>query len=135
VIPFVQVLLTPGFLLILFYRLYSAIYQLGGPFKFISRIIWLFTYFLFGCDINPRCKIDGTVIFPHPIGVVIGEGVQIYGVTTIYQNVTLGINRGFYPLLSDVTVYSSSVVCGDVELRDEVVPALSRIINGKKEAS
>ncbi|MDF3125701.1 hypothetical protein [Rheinheimera sp. 1928-s] len=123
-----QVLMTPGYLLLVAYRLYSYIYNLGSVFRVLGRFLWLISYFLFGCDINPRCKIEGSVIMPHPLGIVIGEGVVLEGTNVIYQNVTLGVNRGCYPHLNNVTVYTSSVICGDVRLENEIVPALSRIV-------
>lgn len=132
IFPIIQVLLTPGFLLLTAYRVYSSIYRLGGLFKFLGRILWLLTYFMFGCDLNPRCRINGSLILPHPIGIVIGEGVVLNGFNVIYQNVTLGVNRGCYPTLENVTVYTSSVICGEVNLSNESVPALSRIIPSKK---
>ena len=130
-LPIFQVFMTPGILLLILYRFYSSIYCLGGIFRFLGRLLWLLTYFLFGCDINPRCKIYGTLIMPHPVGIVLGEGVVLDGCNVIYQNVTLGVNRGHYPHLKNVTVYTSAVVCGDVKLEDEIIPALSKILKNK----
>ena len=98
-------------------------------FKFIGRFLWLLTYFTFGCDINPRSKITGTLILPHPLGIVIGEGVILENQNIIYQNVTLGINRGEYPILNNCIVYSSAVVCGGVRLENIKISALSLILD------
>jgi len=127
-LPFIQVCMTPGFLLLLSYRIYSYIYKKGSVFKFIGRFLWLMTYFLFGCDINPRSTIKGTVIFPHPIGIVIGEGVILEGQNTIYQNVTLGINKGNYPTVSQAAIYSGAVVFGNIILHNQKISALSLIL-------
>jgi serine O-acetyltransferase len=128
-LPFIQILMTPGFLLVLNYRVYSYIYSKGGFFRFIGRFLWLITYFLFGCDINPRSKIQGVSILPHPIGVVIGEGVILKDKNVVYQNVTLGINKGIYPTLSNCIVYSGAVVCSDVDLKNKKISALSLVLN------
>ncbi len=125
---FIQVIMTPGYLLLTMYRCYSAIYRLGGLFKIFGRFIWLLSYFIFGCDINPRCIINGPLIMPHPIGIVIGEGVVLNGLNIVYQNVTLGINKKQYPSLLNSKVYSGAVVCGKVDLKNEVIPALSLVL-------
>jgi len=127
-LPLLQVCMTPGFLLLLSYRIYSYIYKKGRVFRFIGRILWLMTCFLFGCDINPRSTIKGTVIFPHPIGIVIGEGVVLSGQNTIYQNVTLGINKGRYHSISQSVIYSGAVVCGNTILQNQKISALSLIL-------
>jgi serine O-acetyltransferase len=126
----IKLLLLPGFNLILFYRLYSALWQFGGPCKILSKLIWYITYYLFSCDISMRCKIAGSVVFPHPIGIVIGEGAELYGNNVIYQNVTLGQNRLRYPVLFDCTIYPNSVICGNLTLRSKVVSALT-FLKGK----
>lgn len=120
-----KVLLNPGFLLLLFFRFYSSVYNFGGPLKFVGRLFWLFSFFIFKCDISPKCRILGTVIFPHPLSIVIGEGVELMGTNTIYQSVTLGVYKGNYPSVTNCTVYSGAVVCGLLQLEAREVSALS----------
>lgn len=124
---FIQLTLDPGFLLAAAFRTYSALYRLGGPFRLIGRLSWLITFFLFGCDISPKAQVDGSIYFPHPIGIVIGEGVVLTGQNVIYQNVTLGQNKGQYPRLHNCTVYPCAVVCGDLNLRDDVIGAVTML--------
>lgn len=125
-----KVLLNPGFLLVLFFRLYSFVYNFGGPLRLLGRLFWLFTFFIFKCDISPKCRILGTVIFPHPLSIVIGEGVELTGTNIIYQSVTLGVHKGNYPSLTDCTVYSGAVVCGPLHLKSQMVSALSLVLKG-----
>lgn len=81
--------------------------------RFVSRWILLTT---FSCDVGPGARLVGPIDFPHPIGIVIGSGVEIVGRTRIYQNVTIGSSRkGEYPkILEDVVIYSNAVVAGNV---------------------
>jgi serine O-acetyltransferase len=66
---------------------------------------------------------------PHPIGIVIGEGATIGNNVKIYQNVTLGQNRGLYPTLGDdVVVYPGSVIVGGVHVGDRAVIGAGAIV-------
>lgn len=127
-LKYFKLLLDPGYILLKFVRLYIATYKLGAIGVLPSRLLWLFVYFLFSCDISPRSKIKGRIIFPHPIGIVIGEGCVIDGSNVIYQGVTLGMNKGCYPQINDVVIYPNSVIAGCVELDGDIVPAMSRVI-------
>lgn len=66
-----------------------------------------------------------TVKFPHPLGIVIGDGVKIGNDCRIYQNVTIGlienmpaadaVNR--YPTIEDrVIIYAGAVIAGPVTI-------------------
>jgi serine O-acetyltransferase len=59
-----------------------------------------------------------TVMFPHPVGIVIGDGATIGRNVRIYQNVTLGLTAngvGAYPTIEDgVSIYAGAVVIGGI---------------------
>jgi serine O-acetyltransferase len=59
-----------------------------------------------------------TVMFPHPVGIVIGDGAVIGRNVRIYQNVTLGLTAngvGAYPTIEDgVAIYAGAVVMGGI---------------------
>ena len=77
----------------------------------------------FCCQI-PR-RLLNTVKFPHPVGIVIGDGVRIGAECRIYQNVTLGLLEntraeyaiGQYPTIEDgVTIYAGAVIAGKLTI-------------------
>lgn len=76
----------------------------------------------YNCYIAPSAQIGKNLILPHPIGIVIGEGVKIGDNCVIYQNVTLGRkNRDIaeYPTIgNDVIIYCNSTVIGNLEIGD-----------------
>ncbi|AZB44664.1 hypothetical protein CEF21_21540 [Bacillus sp. FJAT-42376] len=82
----------------------------------LMKIINALIYKKFNCDISPYASIGKNITFPHPIGIVIGEGVHIGNNVTIYQNVTIGRVKEeipVYPFIEDnVTVYSNSIIIG-----------------------
>lgn len=77
-------------------------------------------YKKYSCFISPLAKIKSKVTFPHPIGIVIGAGVEIGNNVTIYQNVTLGRkykNKWEYPIIEDnVTIYCNTTIIGKVKI-------------------
>lgn len=87
----------------------------------ISYIAIVYT----SCDISPLAKIDLTTRFPHPVGIVIGEGVKIGRNTKIWQNVTIGSHgkeSKQYPKIGDgVKVFSKSSILGNIEVGDGAI--------------
>lgn len=64
------------------------------------------------------------VRYPHPVGIVIGDGVRIGRGVRIYQNVTIGLAENIvgakmtdYPSLGDeVCVYAGAVIIGGITI-------------------
>ena len=63
--------------------------------------------------------------FPHPVGIVIGDGVRIGKEVRIYQNVTIGLlkntpaddARNDYPTIEDgVIIYAGAVIAGPITI-------------------
>lgn len=71
-------------------------------------------------------------VFPHPIGIVIGEGVNIGYNCTIYQNVTIGLKSSSdknYPRIgNNVKVYANSIIIGDIEIGDNCIIGASTVV-------
>lgn len=67
--------------------------------------------------------------FPHPIGIVIGDGVTLGQDVRIYQHVTLGLrqpgqgtNDRQYPVIGDrVLIYAGAVIAGGVRVGDDAI--------------
>jgi serine O-acetyltransferase len=123
----------PGFYVVEIYRLRTKLIRLGRPGKLISALIGLFASLLTGCYLNPKAKIAGGLNLPHPIGVVIGDGVTVGKNVRIYQNVTLGsraVGTDAYPLVEDdVTLFPNSVITGHITIgRGAVVGAGSIVL-------
>ena len=77
----------------------------------------------FSCYLSAKASVGDTIKFPHPVGIVIGDGVVISERVTIYQNVTLGAARvgegekGLYPKIgNDVVIFAGAKVIGDITI-------------------
>lgn len=76
-----------------------------------------------GVFISPSTSVGSDLKLPHPVGIVVGAGVEIGQRVTIYQNVTLGGARtgdaagGGYPRIGDDTViFAGAVIAGPVQV-------------------
>ena len=89
-------------------------------------------YNKFKCIISPKSSIKETINFPHPLGIVIGEGVIMKDNVTIYQNVTIGRkhkNIPEYPIIEeDVIIYANSVICGDIVLKKGTIIGANSVV-------
>ena len=88
------------------------------------------------CRISPGACIGVNLRLPHPDGVVIGEGCKIGKNVTIYQQVTIGQNRGKYPAIGDgVIIYAVAKIVGDVCIGDGSIIGANAVVTKNVPAS
>lgn len=130
-------LFSPSFRVLLNYRLGRFFnYKESGLSK------WLVHYYRArmitkrGCDISYKAVIGRGVMFPHPIGIVIGVGVEVQDNVKIWQHVTLGGYRkkghseAYYPTIGkDVLLYPGVTVIGAVKIGDGAVIGTNAVVN------
>lgn len=82
----------------------------------VGRIARTMLLTFFSCDVSAGATIQGGLHIPHPVGIVIGEGVRLVGNVSIFQHVTLGSDgRNGYPEIENgVIIFPNSVVVGQV---------------------
>ena len=74
------------------------------------------------CDISPKAYISKDCKFPHPLGIVIGDGVIIKENVKIWHRVTLGSHgkkggNQEYPIVErGAKIYNSATIVGPVRL-------------------
>uniref|UniRef100_UPI004049554C serine O-acetyltransferase n=1 Tax=Flavobacterium sp. TaxID=239 RepID=UPI004049554C len=78
----------------------------------------------FGCDISYNAIIGKNIKFPHPIGIIIGEGTIIEDNVKVWQHVTFGSKGDSemrYPYIkSKAKIYSSAQIIGGVTIGNNV---------------
>ena len=87
--------------------------------------------------VSPKAKLSNTIRFPHPTGIVIGDGVSVGEAVTIYQNVTLGgakigdAQKKNYPKIGDGTViFAGAVIVGKIKIGQNcIIGANSVVLN------
>jgi serine O-acetyltransferase len=78
-----------------------------------------------------------TVRFPHPMGIVIGDGVRIGRDVRIYQNVTIGLTENLvgarpedYPTIEDeVFIYAGAVIFGAITIGARSIVGANAVIS------
>lgn len=118
---------------ILLYRIGKCFYEQGygrTSSYFFSRLEKEF-----GVYISRKCSIGIGLQLPHPVGIVIGEGVKIGRNSVIYQHATLGGARrgdwqaGRYPSLGDnVVLFAGVVIVGAVNVGDHCVVGANSVV-------
>lgn len=78
---------------------------------------------------SAHAKAGTGLSIPHYQGVIIGRDVRIGKNCTIYQQVTLGQNRGLYPVLGDdVIVYPGAKIVGGIHIGDGAVVGANAVV-------
>lgn len=102
---------------------------------------WLLKYYRYrmhtkrGCDISYKAQLGDNIKFPHPFGIVIGEGVIIGNKTKIWQNVTLGSHgkqaeSQEYPIVGDnVKIFEKATIIGGVKIGNNVLIGSKALVN------
>jgi serine O-acetyltransferase len=86
----------------------------------------------FGCYISPLANVGEGLCLPHPVAIVIGDGVVIGNDVTIYQGVTIGRkDEGVseYPVIGDrAIVYSGAILLGKIRIGPGAIIAAHSVV-------
>lgn len=97
--------------------------------SFISKMFTYLIYKRYNCIISSKSIINENTKFPHPLNIVIGEGVEIGNNVTIYQDVTIGQNKNKYPKIFDnVIVYAGAKIIGDVTIGKNAIIGANSVV-------
>ena len=129
---------NPGFLTVALHRAVVRFRRWGPIGRVFAMLVWRLSVLLTGCYISARTRIEAGLKLPHPVGIVLGEGVRIGKGVTIYQNVTLGLARApgsssvapdLYPTIEDGAIlYAGAVVLGPVTVGANAVVAANAVV-------
>jgi len=129
-------LFSARFRVLLNYRLGRYFYHSGN--YFLRQLALRYRYRMItrrGCDISYNALIGKNLRLPHPIGIVIGDNVEIKDNVTILQQVTIGnlgrkneIKR--YPILEDgVTIFAGAKIVGGICIGKNSVIGANSFVN------
>ena len=90
-----------------------------------AQLIRRYIHLRYACHISPESRPEGWINLPHPVGVVVGHGVEIGVEATLYAGcVVVGPHR----VGRDAVVGANAVVLGDVPDGAVAVGAPARIL-------
>jgi len=125
-----------GFRVLLNYRIGKYLYH--SNFFLLRQIGLFFRNRLItkrNCDISYNAIIGSNVRFPHPSGIIIGDGVIINNNVKIWQHVTLGSHGKKeetlkYPVVgNDVKIYAGAVLIGDINIGKGSIIGANSVVN------
>lgn len=112
------------------YKLANSLYNKG--YKRLAHRVSHKIYKKYKCCISEKAIIGKNVNFPHPVGIVIGSGVQIGDNCTIYQNVTIGRKskdiENYPKIQENVIVYCNSCLIGDITIGKNSVIGCNSVV-------
>ncbi|MFV0221283.1 serine acetyltransferase [Empedobacter falsenii] len=88
-----------------------------------------------GCDISYKSILGKGIKMPHPLGIVIGEGVIIKNNVMIFQQVTFGshgkINESKkYPIIEDnVKIFAGAKIIGGITIGKNSIIGANSLVN------
>lgn len=128
---------NPGFALACHYRVAHWAAGRGRGGRLLALLVEKRMIAAFACHVSARARIGPGVRFPHPVGIVIGEGVEIGAGVTVYQLVTLGRRDAAdarYPRVgAGAVLFAGAMVLGAAELADgAVIGAMKKVIAGEE---
>ncbi|PJB72093.1 MAG: serine O-acetyltransferase [Alphaproteobacteria bacterium CG_4_9_14_3_um_filter_47_13] len=133
ILNFLAILLfQPGFQLSFSLRLQQALCAIPVLGSLLRKVVWYFTCILLGCHCSSRATYGRGLHFPHPIGIVIGDGVQIGDNVTVYHGTTIGLKdfgKDAYPILEDdVIIYAGAQVLGSVTISKKSIVGANAVV-------
>lgn len=129
---FIIALLTPEFQLVIWYRIYSAIYKNAS--KTIGALLYLFIKFIYKCDLHPKCTIGSGFLLVHGFDVVIGPDVVIGQDVVVFNGVSMGkkyvgVLDGEMPKLGDQCVIGTGAkLLGGIILGSKVTVGANAVV-------
>lgn len=105
-------------------------------FKLLSYIFKQYNVKNYSSYISNNCNIGIGVKFPHPTGIVIGEGVSIGKACIIYHQVTIGGKKIGdssdlnYPTIDDnVVIYAGAKIIGKINIEAKSIIGANSVVN------
>jgi serine O-acetyltransferase len=109
------------------YFLSNSAWRMHGDGTVPTKIFYL-NKILHGLDLYYSVQLPEIFLFSHPVGSVIGNA-EYGNYLVIYQNCTIGAERGIYPRLGDgIVLYARSSVIGNCTVGSDVVFAANSFL-------
>ena len=103
--------------------------------KLLAHFIKIRLINKYGIHLGLTCSIGSNIKFPHPDGIIIGEGVKIGDNCTVYHQVTFGKKYGNldvikdYPIIgNNVTIFAGSKIIGDIKIGDNSIIGANSVV-------
>lgn len=130
---FYRVIFVPNYNVLFLLKISQMIQKKG--FKFLARHVRYRIFYKYGIHISPGSQLGKNIVFPHPQGIIIGDGAIVGDDCIIYHQVTLGKKRGAldetrdYPIIgNNVVIFPGAKIIGGVEVGNNAIIAPNSVI-------
>ena len=88
-----------------------------------------------GCDISYNAIVGKNVLMPHPMGIVIGDKVEIHDNVVIFQQVTFGSHgkkaeKKNYPIVKNgAKIYAGAKIIGGITIGENAIVGANSVVN------
>lgn len=129
---FLIALLTPEFQLVIWYRIYSALYK--NVSRTLGVLVYLLIKFVYKCDIHPKSTIGSGFLLVHGFDVVIGPDVLIGQDVVVFNGVNMGkkhvgVIHGEMPAVGDRCVIGTGAkLLGGIVLGGNVTVGANAVL-------
>ncbi len=104
----------------------------SGRSRFLRKYFQRRIFYRYGCDISHTARIDESVVFGHPLCVVIGSNAVIERSCRIYQGVTVGANLAgdnSMPLIKqNTTVCAGAKLIGGIVIGENCIIGANAVV-------
>lgn len=124
-----------SFQLLLCYRLGHFFQTRRSKLSLLTLPLWHWQSVRIGSQISFSATLGKHIRFPHPLGIVIGEGAEVRDNATIFQQVTLGSHgqegkETAYPIVeANAILYTGAKVIGGVRIGEGAVVGANAVVN------
>lgn len=131
-----QYLYSPSFRILLNYRLGKYFFERNSPvFRRLAKYFKAQMIVRRSCQFSYKCEIGKALKLPHPIGIVIGDGVIIKDNIEVYQQVTIGSHgkKGqplAYPVVeNNVKIFAGAKIIGGINIGENAIIGANALVN------
>jgi serine O-acetyltransferase len=124
--------LKPEYQLVLWYRIYSAIYKCKP--KILGYLIYLFIKLVYKCDLHPKSVIGPGFMVMHGFDLVIGPDVTIGSDVVVFNGVSMGkkhvgVLGGDMPKIGNACVIGTGAkLLGGIVIGDKVIVGANSVV-------
>jgi|SRR5690554_1557253 len=127
---------SPRFRILLNYRLGKYLWKSRNLFlKMFGKYYRKIMITKRNCDISYNASIGKNLKMPHPIGIVIGDGVVIKDNVIVFQQVTFGSHgrkdkEMEYPIIeSGVKIFAGAKIIGGITIGENAIVGANSVVN------
>lgn len=98
-------------------------------YKFVRMILRKRLYKKYHIAVGLNSKVGNHLFIPHKQNIVIGEMAYIGSNCSIYQDVTIGQNKGKYPQIGNrVIIYPGAKIIGNIRIGDNAIIGANAVV-------